>query len=69
MDPYLLACCLPNIMEPYIGVDCSCDREAVFCINHGCHYNSEGLMHQMMPLREFRRKIDARRYDMQAKVA
>ena len=68
-DAFILGCCLSNNGVAYIGVDSSCNKSSVFCIHHGCHFNDEGLMHQMIPLREFKSKIDQRKLCMQSKIS
>lgn len=51
----ILNCCE---QEAYVGVDDACMRPAIFCIQHSPHNNKEGLLHQMMPLAQFKRSIN-----------
>jgi len=65
----LLSCCHDQDgQQPYIGVDSSCNRSAIFCIDHDPHLNKEGLLHQMMPLSQFRRVINETKFQMSDKV-
>lgn len=67
-DPTILACCLQDSQQPYIGVDQNCHKSAIFCLEHSSHINSEGLIHQMLPLKDFKRSVFAKKFLMQEKV-
>ena len=65
----VLGCCADREEQQiYIGVDSACGEPAIFCVEHSPHRNREGLMHQMMPLTQFRRTINEKKFQMADKV-
>lgn len=62
-----LGCCQGEA-QPFIGVDAGCSRAAIFCVEHDPHQNREGLIHQMMPLGQFKRAINEKKFRMGDKV-
>lgn len=64
----VLSCCNRDDIQPYIGVDSTCIKPAIFCVDHDPHRNRDGLIHQMMPLSQFRRTINEKKFQMTDKV-
>ena len=51
----VLACCE---VEPYLGMDPECTRDAVICLTHSPHTNINGVLHNILPLSQFRRTVN-----------
>lgn len=62
----ILSCCGSDVHnEAYIGVDGDCREPAIFCIEHNPHKNKQGLLHQMLPLAQFKRSINEKKFQME----
>ena len=61
----VLACCS---VEPYLGMDPDCTRDAVICLTHCPHTNTNGVLHNILPLSQFRRTVNELKFEMADKV-
>ena len=61
----VLHCCST---EPYLGMDPQCSRTAVICLVHNAHTDSTGVLHNIIPLSQFRRTVNELKFQMADKV-
>ena len=50
-----LSCCS---VEPYLGMDPDCVKDALICLTHSPHANANGVLHNILPLSAFKRTLN-----------